>query len=73
MKKSTCFIVGSLVGGGIAGCIGLVSGIVMPFLAADKCEHHCIAWRMVKNGETVLTTYGNRELFPELNKEETSE
>ena len=73
MKKTTCFILGSLVGGGIAGCIGLVSGTVVPFLVADKCENHCIAWRMNRNGHTSLNFYGNKELFPELNEEETSD
>lgn len=74
MKKSTYFIVGSLVGGGIAGFVGLCAGMVTPFVLADKCDNHCICWRKVKDGYTDESIYGNRELFPELNKEEeTSE
>lgn len=73
MKKTTCFIVGTLVGGSIAGFIGGCVGMVLPFVAADNCDSHCIAWRKNKNGRTELSIYGNANLFPELNKEETSE
>lgn len=72
MKKTTCFIIGSVIGGGIAGFVGLCGGMLVPFVAADKCENHCIAWKINKNGHTSLNFYGNRELFPELNEEETS-
>lgn len=74
MKKSTSFIVGSLVGGGIAGFIGLVGGMVLPFELVDKCENHCICWRRIKDGKELVDFYGNTKLFPELKKEEeTSE
>lgn len=73
MKKTTCFVLGSLVGGGIAGFTGLCVGMFMPFVAADNSDNHCIYWRKVKNGYTEESIYGNRSLFPELTKEETSE
>lgn len=70
MKKATCFVLGSLVGGGIAGFIGLFGGMVLPFVAAENNSNHCIAWKMNVDGNTTIKFYGNRDLFPELNREE---
>ena len=73
MKKTACFVIGSLIGGGVAGFIGFFVGVGTPFALADKCEHHCIAWRRIKNGKEVIDFYGNTDMFPELKKEETSD
>ena len=73
MKKITSFIVGSLVGGGIAGYIGFFAGMITPFAVVDKCDNNCICWRRIKDGKEIVNFYGNTNMFPELNKEGTSE